>query len=104
MTGLTGQAQPLADRLIGLLMLVVFRGAFTCLAAGLALWLWGPGTRGASHILEAGLIALLALPLLKILAVIAAAWREKDRLTLFATLTVLAVLMALTLRHAASLG
>lgn len=93
-------AAAVADRVLPWLMLCVFWAAFACLAAGLVVWLAQPTGGAASALLTIGLLGLLANPLLKLLAVIAASAGERDWLTLGATLAVLAILMALTLRDA----
>jgi hypothetical protein len=100
----TGATAPesVGERLLALLMLATQRLAFAGLAAGLIIWLAAPAAPAAAFLLRAGLIGLIALPLLRLLAAIAAAARAGDRILLFAALAVAAILLALTLRDAAS--
>lgn len=91
------------ERVLSAVMLVVFGCAFAALAAGLALWVWQPHGDAGALTLAAGLLGLLLMPILRLAAAIATAIRERDWLTLGATLAVLGILCALTLRDAASL-
>ena len=88
------------ERIIAAVMLVVFWAAFTVLAAGLTLWLAGSPEAGALA-LAAGLLGLLLIPMLRLISALATASARRDWLLFGATLTVLAILIALTLRDAA---
>jgi len=92
-----------AEAIVAALMIVVFWSVFSCLAGGLALWVWGGGSGFAALLLNAGLLALMLLPTLRLVAAIATAHREGDWLLFASTLAVLAILFALTLRQAAQL-
>jgi hypothetical protein len=89
------------ERISSALLLVLFWTAFGCLAAGILLWLAVPGNQNGSLFLIAGLMGLLGMPVLRLVTIIAAAARQRDWLTLCATLAVMAILFALTLRDAA---
>ena len=83
-------------------MLVAFWMAFTALAAGLALWIAVPASDAGALCLTAGLLGLLLMPMLRLAWALATAIRQRDWLMFMATLAVLAILGALTLRDAAS--
>jgi uncharacterized membrane protein len=89
-----------AERVLSRLMLGLFWAAFACLAAGLALWLSHTADARALILLTAGLMGLLAMPLLKLVAIMVSAAAARDRLTLGATIAVMVILGALTLRDA----
>jgi hypothetical protein len=89
------------ERLTALFMVVLFWTAFGCLAAGVAFWLIDSRTPGP-FLLVAGLMGLLTIPIVRLLNVIAASVRQRDWITLSATLAVMAILFALTLRDASS--
>jgi hypothetical protein len=89
------------ERAASLLAFAAFWAAFAMLATGLVLWL-ALATKTTGHtLLVAGLMGLLAMPIVKLTTIVAAAIRQRDGLTLAATLAVLAILFALTLRDAA---
>ena len=90
------------ERIVAAVMLVAFWAAFTTLAAGLLLWLTFPASDAGPVCLSAGLLGLLTLPLLRLVWAMAAAIAQRDWLMLAATVTVLAILTALTLRDAAA--
>jgi hypothetical protein len=92
------------ERTISIVILVVFWAAVLCLATGLASWLAVPDAPIATTLLERGLLGLLALPLLRLVAAIATASRDRDWMTIAATLVVLGILCVLTLRDAARIG
>ena len=94
-------AESLAERLLSTVSLVVFSCAFASLGGGLAMWVRDHASYAAALLLMGGLLALLSMPLLRLLIVLASAIRERDRLTLLTTLAVLAILGALTIRDAA---
>lgn len=95
--------QSAVERLAAAGMLVVFWAAFACLAVGLGLWVGSPENHWAARLLAAGLLGLMLLPMLRLVAAMAAAQRHRDWLTVAAGLAVLAILLALTLRDAARL-
>jgi hypothetical protein len=99
MTGARADESP-AERAITVVMLAVFWASFLGLGAGLALWLAVPAPSPGSTLLNAGLAGLLALPVLRLLGAIASAARTRDWTTMAATVAVLAILFALTLRDA----
>ncbi|MGH9309282.1 MAG: hypothetical protein ACRD1U_07905 [Vicinamibacterales bacterium] len=103
MTG-PASAESVAERALSTLMLVLFRVAFAGLAAGLISWLAAPAAVVGRYLLTAGLAGIIAMPILRLLAAMAAAVRTRDRVLLGATLAVIAILFALTLRDAARLG
>ena len=90
------------ERILAAVILVAFWVAFTTLAAGLLLWLSFPASDAGPLCLSAGLIGLLAMPLLRLVWAMATAIRQRDWLMLCATVAVLVILTALTLRDAAS--
>jgi hypothetical protein len=89
------------ERAIGMVMLIAFWMAFTTLAAGLVLWLALPRSDAGTVCLSAGLLGLLTMPLLRLAGIVATAVRGRDWLLFAATLAVLGILLALTLRDAA---
>jgi len=90
------------ERIVSTLMLVVFWIAFSALGAGLALWLATSATDAGAVAMAAGLLGLLLMPMLRVVWAMATALARRDWLMLGATLTVLAILIALTLRDAAT--
>ena len=90
------------QRIVSALMLVVFWASFTALGVGLVLWLAAPATDAGSLAMAGGLLGLLLMPMLRVVWALATALGSRDWLMLAATLTVLAILMALTLRDAAT--
>ena len=97
-------AESIPERALSTLMLAFFWIAFAGLTAGLILWLAAPAAAAGRHLLTAGLAGLIAMPILRLLAVTATAMRTRDHVLLSATLAVIAILFALTLRDAARLG
>jgi len=79
----------------------VFWFAFSALGAGLALWLATSATDTGAVAMAAGLLGLLLMPILRVVWAIATAVARRDWLMLAATVAVLVILMALTLRDAA---
>ena len=90
------------QRIVSALMLVVFWASFTALGVGLVLWLAAPATDAGSLAMAGGLLGLLLMPMLRVVWALATALGSRDWLMLAATLTVLAILIALTLRDAAT--
>jgi hypothetical protein len=90
------------QRIVSALMLVVFWASFTALGVGLVLWLAAPATDAGSLAMAGGLLGLLLMPMLRVVWALATALASRDWLMLAATLTVLAILIALTLRDAAT--
>ena len=88
------------ERIIEALMLIVFWIAFTTLGVGLVLWLAFPASDTGMTSLAAGLLGLLLMPLLRLVWALAAAIKQRDWLMLGATLIVMGILLALTLRDA----
>lgn len=89
------------ERTTALVMVVLFWAAFSCLGAGLALWLADPVRPSGALLLFAGLMGLLTIPIVRLVSVIAGSLRQRDWLTFWATLAVMAILLALTVRDAA---
>jgi uncharacterized protein DUF1634 len=96
-----GPTESSFQRIVSTLMLVVFWASFTALGAGLVLWLAAPATDAGSLAMAGGLLGLLLMPILRVVWALATALASRDWLMLAATLTVLAILIALTLRDAA---
>jgi len=90
------------QRIVSALMLVVFWASFTALGVGLVLWLAAPATDAGALAMAGGLLGLLLMPMLRVVWALATALGSRDWLMLAATLTVLAILIALTLRDAAT--
>ena len=90
------------ERVTGAVMLVAFWVAFATLAVGLAIWIAVPASDAGDLYLSAGLLGLLLMPLLRLAWTLATAIRQRDWLMFMATLAVLAILGALTLRDAAT--
>jgi hypothetical protein len=88
------------ERIIGIVMLFVFWVAFSSLAGGLLLWVALPSSDAGPVWLNAGLLGLLLIPVLRLTSTLATALRRRDWLLLCATLAVLGILGALTLRDA----
>lgn len=84
------------------LMLGVLWLSFAALAVGLGLWLTPPGHH-AVLLLTGGLMGLFLIPLMKLADVSILAVRERDWVTLAATVAVVVILLAFTLRDAAGL-
>jgi hypothetical protein len=103
MTTVTPPLESSFERIVSALMLVVFWAAFSALGAGLILWLAVPATDAGALAMAAGLLGLLLIPILRVVWAMATALARRDWLMLGATLTVLAILIALTLRDAARL-
>ena len=99
---MTRPAESSFQRIVSALMLAVFWASFTALGAGLVLWLAAPATDAGSLAMAGGLLGLLLLPMLRAVWALATALASRDWLMLAATLTVLAILIALTLRDAAT--
>jgi Protein of unknown function (DUF1634) len=91
------------ERIVSALMLAVFWAAFSGLGAGLVLWLAAPASDAGALAMAAGLLGLLLMPMLRVVWAMATALAVRDWLMLGATVTVLAILIALTLRDAATL-
>jgi hypothetical protein len=89
------------ERILSALLLVVFWTAFSALGVGLILWLAMPAIDTGAVAMTAGLLGLLLIPMLRVVWAMATALARRDWLMLAATLTVLAILIALTLRDAA---
>ncbi|MBA2604008.1 MAG: hypothetical protein H0U94_10515 [Acidobacteria bacterium] len=92
----------MVERIMSGLMLSVLWLSFAALAVGLGLWLTRPGNH-AALLLTGGLLGLFLIPVMKLADVSIAAVRERDWVTLAATLVVVVILLAFTLRDAAGL-
>jgi len=90
------------ERVTGGVMQVAFWMSFALLAEGLTLWIARPASDSGALSLSAGLLGLLLIPLLRLVWTLATAIRQRDWLLFMATLAVLGILGALTLRHAAT--
>jgi uncharacterized membrane protein len=91
------------ERITALFMIAVFWIAFACLAGGLAAWLAAPAHAAGPLLLTAGLLGLLTIPIVRLVTVVAVSLRQRDWITLWATIAVMLILFALTLRDASSL-
>ena len=91
------------ERVVSAAMMAVFWTAFCGLGAGLALWLVRPMSVVGTRLLTGGLLGLLLIPMLRLLWAMATAAARRDWVLFGATVTVLAILLALTLREAATL-
>lgn len=91
------------ERIMSAVMLAVFWTSFAALAGGLILWLTLPAGDAGLLTLAGGLLGLILMPLLRVIATLATAAARRDWLMLTATMMVLAILIALTLRDAATL-
>ena len=89
-----------AERAVDAAMLAVFWAAFIALAAGLVVWAAGSHGPQGNLLLTGGLLGLIGIPILRLAATLVAAIRCRDRITIWATLAVLTILIALTLRDA----
>ena len=95
-----GPAESSFQRIVSALMLLVFWASFTALGAGLVLWVEAPSADAGSIAMAGGLLGLLLMPMLRVVWALATALASRDWLMLAATVTVLAILIALTLRDA----
>ena len=89
------------ERIATLFLIAVFWMAFACLAGGLVLWLAIPGGASGPLLLTTGLVGLMCIPVVRLFTVIASSLRRRDWITLWATVAVMIILFALTLRDAA---
>lgn len=87
------------EGLIGRLMLIGVRTSEVCLLVGLSLWLFDSAGAPAAWLLRTGLVALMSVPLLRIVLTIVEALRLRDALFAMATITVAAIL-AFTIAYA----
>ena len=77
---------------VGRLLRLGARVAAVVLAAGLGLWMFQ--ATSAEAVLSAGLIILMAIPVARIVASLVEAIRQGDRLRVWSTVLVLAVMVA----------
>jgi hypothetical protein len=89
------------ERVTLAVMRLTFWAASVTLTVGLALWLALPAGDDGALWLNAGLLCLLLMPLLRLVRFLATAIRQRDWLLLVAALAVLGILGVLTLRDAA---
>jgi hypothetical protein len=94
--------ESIVERLVAVSMLVVFWSAFACLAVGLVLWVGNHSSDWGALLLAGGLLGLMVLPTLRLLVILVTSFRERDWMLFGATVAVLAILLALTLRDATS--
>jgi hypothetical protein len=81
-----------ADNLGRLLQAGILTAA-ACLAAGLVLWVAGP-VAAADAVLTTGLVVLMATPVMPVLVSLATYVRNREWVFVWATVTVLALLLA----------
>lgn len=93
----------IGESILSFLMRAVFWGAFACIAVGLGLWLSHADDATALILLTSGLIGLLTMPLLKLVSILVSAAAGRDWLTVGATIAVMIILGALTVRDALTL-
>ena len=91
-----------SERALDAALLTAFRLALVCMVAGLTWTLSAPADVRGAYVLTAGLLALMATPALRLLSILAAATRDRDWVTFGATVAVIVILVALTLRDAAA--
>jgi Protein of unknown function (DUF1634) len=103
MTTDIGTRETAFERIVSAVMLVVFWSSFSALGSGLILWLGMPARDAGPLAMSVGLLGLLLMPMLRVVWALATALARRDWLMLGATLAVLAILIALTLREAATL-
>jgi uncharacterized membrane protein len=89
-------SQPRLERLEVLLGRVLLAGVLVssaCLAVGLIMWMAGGYPIAANRVLAAGLIVLMATPILRVVVSLVEYLRMRDWLFAATTIVVLAVLM-----------
>lgn len=82
------------ERILGRLLVTGLTAAAICLAAGLLLYLARPDGAVAAHVLNAGLVVLMATPILRVLVSVVEYARMRDWLFMVTTMVVLGVLAA----------
>jgi hypothetical protein len=87
------------ERLLGRLMLRGVQLSAVCLAAGLALWISGAPPASATWLLTAGLIALMATPMLRVAVSVIEAIRLRDWFFVTTTAAV-AMLLSISVAYA----
>lgn len=90
-------SDPPLERLEAILGRVLLAGVLSssaCLAVGLILWMTGGYPIAAERVLAAGLIVLMATPVLRVVVSLVEYVRMRDWLFAATTIVVLAVLMA----------
>ncbi|CAN5552764.1 MAG: hypothetical protein H0T05_00080 [Acidobacteria bacterium] len=90
------------ERVIRFVMVAVARVSAALLVVGLGWWLARPETVGALQTLEAGILLLMVVPLLRVLQSAARAVRLQDWLHV-GTIAAVAALLAMTLLYASLL-
>jgi uncharacterized membrane protein len=83
------------ERRVGQLLLLGVLTAFACLAIGIGLWL--AGATGATTLLNAGILVLMATPFVRVLASALEFAGARDWRFALAATAVLAILLAATL-------
>jgi uncharacterized membrane protein len=95
MTGATLDGRPAEERLqrvLGRLLLAGVRVSNTLLAIGLALWVVAATQEWSVWLMDAGLLALMATPMLRVLVSFVEYLRERDWFFVVTTLAVLVIL------------
>lgn len=82
------------ERILGRLLVTGLTAAAICLAAGLLLFLARPDSAAAAHVLNAGLVVLMATPILRVVVSVVEYVRMRDWLFVVTTMVVLGVLAA----------
>jgi uncharacterized membrane protein len=90
----------MTEKLLAVLMLTGVRVSGLFLIAGLAWWLVDRGNARAEWLLAAGLMALMATPMLRVAVSVVEAIRARDWFYVMVTLAVV-VILAITLTSAA---
>jgi uncharacterized membrane protein len=85
------------ERILGRLLVTGLTIAAICLAAGLLFYLARPDGAAAAPILNAGLVVLMATPILRVLVSVVEYARMRDWLFMVTTMVVLGVLAATVL-------
>lgn len=85
------------ERLLGRLLITGVTAAAVCLAAGLLLFLARPDGVAAARVLNAGLVVLMATPILRVIVSAIEYARLRDWIFVATTLAVLGVLAATAL-------
>lgn len=87
------------ERLLSTLMLRGVQVSAACLIAGLSLWLFDARPASATWLLHAGLIALMATPMLRVAVSVVEAVRLRDWFFI-ATTAIVAVLLTISVTYA----
>ena len=85
------------ERILGRLLITGVTAAAICLAAGLLMFLARPDGPAAARVLNAGLVVLMATPILRVMVSVVEYVRMRDWFFVATTLAVLGVLAATVL-------